>query len=230
MAIGDHLADIKTLWGVVDCVNTMKCLYVAAEKGIDIKAKAVDITTSKALDDLEKYTPFRTLPCLKDVDFIVYGVRAVMSYIDDKGFGVSLVPRNGVTRAEHYQWIHISNHFFEPCVEKIFSSQTIDDETIKNIHIALTAFEKQLNSIKSKRPFIVGEYSMADIHWVAPIHKLFQAGHQDFLSEYPAINDWLSHLKVKKSSSKENYIPYQVLPTKEQMIANTQLHSIHINV
>lgn len=230
MAIGDHLADIKTLWGVASCVNTMKCLYVAAEKGVDIDARAVDITSAKSLDDIKIYTPFGCLPCLKDVDFIVYGVMAVMSYVDDKGFGTSLVPRNGVTRAEHYQWIHLSRNILEPCVDEIFSQQTISDDIRDKMHAVLSAFEQQLNSIKSKRPFIVGEYSMADIHWVVPIHKLIQSGHENCLNDFSAIQEWLSHMKVKKSSSKENYIPYEVLPTQQEMIANTQLHSIHINV
>lgn len=230
MAIGDHLSDIKTLWGTAGCMNTMKCLYVAAEKGVDINAQVVDTRSSHSHDEIAIYTPFGSLPCLKDVDFVVYGVTAVMSYVDDKGFGVSLVPRNGVTRAKHYQWIHISTQILQPSVEEIFSEQDCSETSLKKVHQALSAFNNQLNTNKSKRLFITGEYSMADIHWVVPIHKLIEAGYKDCLCDYSAIQDWLANMEVKKSSSKENYVPYEVLPNKQQMIENTSLHSIHINV
>ena len=45
MAIGDHLADVKVLYGVAGCANTSKCLFTAAEKGVDIEGKSVDINS-----------------------------------------------------------------------------------------------------------------------------------------------------------------------------------------
>ena len=53
------------------------------------------------MDDSEflSKSPYGIGPVLQDIDFIVYGAGAVMSYLDDKGFGPSLVPRNGVHRA-----------------------------------------------------------------------------------------------------------------------------------
>jgi glutathione S-transferase len=117
MAIGDHLLDVKVLYGVAGCPDTSKCLFAAAEKGVDIEGKSIDVNSESDMAEIYKISPFGTLPVLKDVDFYVYGIEAILSYLDDKGFGNSLVPRNGVARAQQYQWIHIAQQVFAPAVK-----------------------------------------------------------------------------------------------------------------
>ncbi|HAQ50457.1 MAG TPA: hypothetical protein DCR13_02785, partial [Gammaproteobacteria bacterium] len=119
MAIGDHLSDVKIVWGVAGCANTSKVLLTAAEKGVDIDARSVDMNSEVEMNEIKRNSPFGSVPVLKDVDFYIYGTEAIMSYLDDKGFGPSLVPRNGVIRAVHYQWSHIATQAFIPAVNKL---------------------------------------------------------------------------------------------------------------
>ena len=92
--IGDQLRNKMILRGHPSCADTGKCLQTAAEKGVDVD---VVVVTDVDASDFREASPYGVGPVLHDVDFVVYGTTAVMSYLDDKGFGPSLVPRNGVS-------------------------------------------------------------------------------------------------------------------------------------
>ena len=106
--IGDKLATGMQLFGNPNCINTAKCLQTAGEKGIDIES--VTINSGEEVSDK---SPLNSVPVLKDLDNIVYGPNAILSYLDDKGFGPSLVPRNGVIRAIMYQYAHIATDYVQ---------------------------------------------------------------------------------------------------------------------
>ncbi|SFJ80350.1 glutathione S-transferase family protein [Methylophaga sulfidovorans] len=228
MAIGDHLADVKVLYGIAGCSNTSKCLFTAAEKGIDIEGKAVDINSEAEMAEIRAISPFGTLPVLKDVDFYVYGIEAILSYLDDKGFGNSLIPRNGVARAQMYQWIHIAQHVFSPAVKALNEDGTgaAEMEAVKGI---LSKLEDQLNARGKRGDYIVGDLTLADIHWAPYIHNCCLYGHESVIDALPGVKSWWSNMKVRKSTSKENYVAYTVLPSIDE-IRNNKMRSVSINV
>lgn len=228
MAIGDHLADVKVLYGVAGCANTSKCLFAAAEKGIDIDGKAVDVNSESEMADILAVSPFGTLPVLKDVDFYVYGIEAILSYLDDKGFGNSLVPRNGVTRAQQYQWIHIAQQVFGPAVEQL-SDANSDATALETVKTVLAKLEEQLNTRGKRGDYIVGDFSLADIHWAPYIHNCCLYGNESLIDALPGVKSWWSKMKVRKSTSKENYVAYTVLPSIDE-IRNNKMRSVSINV
>lgn len=228
MAIGDHLADVKVLYGVAGCADTSKCLFTAAEKGIDIDGRSVDINSESEMAEIFKMSPFGTLPVLKDVDFYVYGIEAILSYLDDKGFGNSLVPRNGVARAQQYQWAHIAQHVFSPAVKAI-NEDSADSAALEAVKDVLQKLDDQLSKRGKRGDYIVGDLSLADIHWAPYIHDCCLYGHESLIDAYPAVKTWWSHMKVRKSTSKENYVAYTVLPSIDEIHSN-KVRSVSINV
>ena len=228
MAIGDHLSDVKVLWGVAGCADTSKCLFAAAEKGIDIDGRSVDINSESEMAALKVGSPFGSLPVLKDVDFYVYGTEAILSYLNDKGFGNSLVPRSAIARTQQYLWSHVAKDIFSPAVKKISngSSEAADIEEVKAILLKL---EEQLNSKTQRGDYIVGDFTLADIHWAPYIHSCCLYGHEALIDALPAVKTWWSNMKVRKSTSKENYVAYTVLPSIDE-IRNNKLRSVSINV
>ena len=83
------------LGGFVGDASTSKCLMTASEKGIDIEVIQVDILNGENHQtEYMKIVPFGTIPYLKDGDLVLYEPLAIMSYLDDKGFGDLLKPRN----------------------------------------------------------------------------------------------------------------------------------------
>jgi len=227
MAIGDHLADVKVLYGVAGCPQTSKCLFVAAEKGIDIDGRALDVNSASDMAQIKSGSPFDMLPVLKDVDFYVYGTEAILSYLDDKGFGNSLVPRNGVARAQQYQWIGVAQHVFAPEVKKI-SDGNSDSAALENVKSILAKLEEQLKNKPQRGDYIVGDLTLADIHWAPYIHSCCLYGNEALIDALPAVKKWWSHMKVRKSTSKENYVAYTVLPSLDE-IRNNIVRSVSIN-
>lgn len=227
MAIGDHLADVKILYGVAGCAETSKCLFAAAEKGIDIDGRHIDMDSASDMAQIQSGSPFGILPVLKDVDYYVYGIEAILSYIDDKGFGNSLKPRNSIATAEMYQWSNVARKVFAPEVKKI-SNGNSDTNALENVKSILSRLNEQLKHKTQRGDYIVGDFTLADIHWAPYIHDCCLYGHEALIDALPAVKTWWSHMKVRKSTSKENYVAYTVLPSLDE-IRNHKVRSVSIN-
>ncbi|MEW8419578.1 MAG: glutathione S-transferase family protein [Candidatus Thiodiazotropha endolucinida] len=227
--LGDHLKTKMILFGIAKDPDTLKCLMTAGEKGVDIDSRVVGETALSAdSQEFRSMSPFGTTPCLKDVDFILCGTSTIMSYLNDKGFGPSLIPRNGVARALHYQWSEIATEHVAPLVTKLLTNDA-NEATDAALAVLFDALNRQLQDKRYRGDFIVGEFSLADVHWAPYIHCCELTGKGELISARSAMNNWWEKVKAHKSTSKENYIAYDVLPTMDEIKAN-QLRSVTINV
>lgn len=225
MSVGDHLSSKIKLYGVPSDPGTLKCLMTAGEKGVDIESIAVsDMSTQ----EISSMSPFGTVPCLRDVDFTLCGTQAIMSYLDDKGFGPSLVPRNGVVRALQYQCIHIANETVGPAVCKLLTGEDVD-QAVTTLGAAFDVLNNSLKNKKQRGDYLVGDFTLADLHWAPLAHACIISGHADIVQTRDAVNTWWEKVKAHKSTSKENYVASSILPTMTE-INNNQLKSITINV
>ena len=137
-----------------------------------------------------------------------------------------MIPRNGVARALKYQWAHIASTAFGPAVSKLTEG---DDSAMEAVKQGLSALEAQLNARTKRGDYIVGEFSLADIHWAPSVHALCLHGHESLVDSMPAVKAWWGHMKVRKSMSKEDYVAYNVLPSLDEIRSN-KLRSVSINV
>lgn len=224
MSVGDHLSSKMKLFGVPSDPNTLKCLMTAAEKGVDIDSVAVSDTHSQ---EIRAISPFGTTPALRDVEFTLCGTRAIMSYLDDKGFGPSLVPRNGVVRALHYQCIHVATETVGPAVLKLLADEDVD-QAVATLGAAFDWLDTGLKTKKHRGDFLVGEFTMADLHWAPYAHACIITGHADIVKARDAVSAWWDKVTEHKSTSKENFVASTILPTMDE-IKNNQLKSITIN-
>jgi len=216
--IGDQLSTKIILSGHPSCPNTGKCLQTAGEKGIDIEARVIDGMDDS---DLLAKSPYGIAPVLDDHGHVVYGTIAVLSYLDDKGFGPSLVPRNGGHRAVMYQWAGIAT-------EKV---QSMLGDNIDKTGLAplFDGLEQQLKNPPKKGDFICGDFTLADIHWSACCNLIEIGGAGDLISSRSAVNAWYEKVKSHPATSKEKLNPHTCLPTAED-ISSGALRDILINV
>ncbi|MBW9267927.1 MAG: glutathione S-transferase family protein [Candidatus Thiodiazotropha sp. (ex. Lucinisca nassula)] len=227
--LGDHLKTKMILFGIANDPDTLKCLMTAGEKGVDIDSRVVGETALSAdSQEFRSMSPFGTTPCLKDVDFILCGTSTIMSYLNDKGFGPSLIPRNGVARALHYQWSEIATEHVAPLVSKLLTNDA-NESTDAALAALFDALDRQVQDKRYRGDFIVGEFTLADLHWAPYIHCCELTGKGELISARRAMKNWWEKVKAHKSTSKENYVAYDVLPTMEEIKAN-QLRSVTINV
>lgn len=215
--IGDQLRNRMVLYGRPDCVNTAKCMQTAAEKGIDVEAK---VLTDMNDADFRACSPFGLAPALRDIKFTIAGTISIMSYLDDKGFGPSLVPRNGVLRAIMYNWAELAMNIVQTA---IVSGDMASVEPI------LDALDKQVNNPPAKGDFMCGAFTLGDIHWSATLNMLDIKGQGDLILSRSALSAWYERVKAHPSTSKEQIIPFTVVPTAED-VEKGQLKDISINV
>lgn len=222
--IGDQLRNKMIVFGHPKCIDTAKCLQVAAEKGIDVEARVLNYDEASGTltpdDDFLQTSPLSVAPALRDVKYNIAGSLAVMSYMDDKGFGPSLVPRNGVLRAVMYQWIMIAMQKVQPAIA------SGDTSTLNE---AFDKLDENLANPPKKGNFICGDFTLADIHWSACANMLQIKGHGDLISSRSNVDQWFNNVKKHPSTSKENIIPFTAVPTADDMQNNT-LRDISINV
>ena len=216
--IGDQLRTKMILRGHPSCPNTAKCLQTAAEKGVDVDTVLVtDVDSS----DFRAVSPYGLGPVLHDIDFVIYGTGAVMSYLDDKGFGPSLVPRNGVSRAIMYQWAIIATEQVQTNL-----GDSINKDALATLFDGL---EKQVLNPPKRGDFICGDFSLADIHWSACCNLIEIGGAGDLISSRPGVAKCYDKVKSHPSTSKEKIIPFTVLPSAADISSGT-LNGISINV
>lgn len=224
--LGDHLQDKMKFYGNPACLNTAKCLYMAAEKGIDIESHYIGADGQGDAAEASSISPHGSLPVIRDVDFVVYGINAIMSFLDDKGFGPSLVPRKSLNRTTMYQWIHVATDLAQPSVADLIAGNG-DKAMVSHWFGAL---ENHLNSQNSsvRGDYICGDFSMADVHWAALAQGCFLADAGDIIQTYPSVSKWWDLIKTHPSTSKENIKAYDVLPTAGD-IQGHSLRDIQIN-
>ena len=221
--IGDKLATGMQLFGNPSCINTAKCLQTAGEKGIDIES--VTISSGEEVSDK---SPLNSAPVLKDLDNIVYGPNAILSYLDDKGFGPSLVPRNGVIRAIMYQYAHIATDYVQMEAYGLLTGSGGNMDIInKSFDLVENILSNPPDPKLKKGVYICGEFTLADIHWMACVNALEISG-TDVISSRAEVSTWYEAVKNHPSTSKEAIVPYTCLPTKEDIDSST-LRDVGIN-
>lgn len=225
MSVGDHLSSKMKLYGVPADPGTLKCLMTAGEKGVDIESIAVSDSSTQEINTM---SPFGTVPCLRDVDFTLCGTSAIMSYLDDKGFGPSLVPRNGVIRALQYQLIHIATETVDPAITRLLIGEDVE-QAVATLNAAFDVLNNSLKNKKQRGDFLVGDFSLADIHWAPLVHVCMISGYSDVIRTRDAVSSWWDKVESHKSTSKEDFVASIILPTMDE-INNNHLKSITINV
>ncbi len=226
--LGDRLQNKMKLYGNPACLNTAKCLFTAAEKGVDIESHYVGPDGQGDAAEAAVISPHGSLPVLRDVDFVVYGTNAIMSYLDDKGFGPSLVPRNATVRTVMYQWIHIASELAQPDVAALVSGSG-DTAVVSHWFGALnTHLESKTKDVALRGDYICGAFSLADIHWAALAQGCVLSDAGNILETHAQVKNWWYLIKGHPSTSKEKITAYDILPTVHDIKGNN-LRGIQIN-
>ena len=224
--LGDHLQDKMKFYGNPTCLDSAKCLFTAAEKGIDIESHFIGPDGQGEAAAAAAISPHGSLPVIRDVDFVVYGTNAIMSFLDDKGFGPSLVPRKSVVRTVMYQWIHIASELAQGDVAALMAGNG-DTALVSHWFDVLDEHLRTKNTVL-RGDYLCGDFTLADIHWAALAQGCFLASAGDIVESRPAVKAWWGLIKAHPSTSKEKIKAYDVLPTAGDIQGNN-LRDIQIN-
>jgi glutathione S-transferase len=222
---------VMQLLGHPGNADTLKCLLVAGEKGIELESGILDIVHNQQdTEDYRELSPFGIMPALKEAHYVCAGEDGITVFIEGRGLGNRLQPRNAKTLAEQMYWIDIARSNVAPHVEVLMQQQVIGpmsdpafkadiaavDAAREALNAPLDAIDKQL----SGNEFVVGIYSYADVHWTAYIHLLATIGEAALLDQRRNVKAWLERIKTHKSFSGQEIIPYELMPTLEEIKTN----------
>lgn len=218
--------------------DTLKCIITAAEQGMEMRVGYLD--TLKQEQDSEAYRDlfeFGTFPGLKEADYNTAGANAIMAFINARGLGYSLVPKNVTEAAIQDFWVDIAiteatpnlnilvqQQIVEPLKQPSFS---IDTEACAKAKAKLATILDALENQLVGNAYIVNKYSFADIHWAAVIHLLMMTDAVGLVKERTHISRWYESLATRKSNCGQNIIPFSLLPSLEN-IQRKELSSVVI--
>jgi glutathione S-transferase len=214
MAIGDHLREALDLYGSPACPHTNACMLAAGEKGIDMDCHAeTDWSPSGAVRGM---SPLGIGPVLKDRTQTNYGLISCLSYIDDKGFGPSLIARNGTVRARMYQEMGVAAQCNVGDDASLASALDVLDTTLGT------------DAGNMKGDYVCGQFTLADACWAGVCQVAMNMGKGAAISSRSRVNTWFAAVQSHPSTSKESINPFSCMATKADHDAGS-MREIRVN-
>lgn len=201
-------------------VDSCKCLYLAAEKNLEIELDLLDISEKEQQNDAYlSVSPFGKIPSLTDDTLVVSGVAAVLPYIDIKGGGQSLSPKKAANLGLQNYWIEVGRNKVLPHINVLIeelllnlmmaSANSINQDRINlardEISSAFSIVDKHL---EGKR-HLANDYTFAEVHWVPYLHFCVLTDNQDLIDKNSNLKQWFEKMQVKDG--------YKALPNLDQI-------------
>ncbi|MFK8067142.1 MAG: glutathione binding-like protein [Gammaproteobacteria bacterium] len=220
--------------------DTLTCILTAAEQGMEMESGFLNtLEGEQNSPDYKGIFEFGTYPSIKENDYFLAGATGVTSFINARGLGNSLVPKNVEKAAEHAYWIDVAITEVQPNVDVIVQEQLVGpmfdsgyasneaslSEAKTQLASSLAMLEKQVGG----KDCILDKYSVADVHWVTAIHLLSLADDSaDLLNNYPGVQRWYKSHESRKGNSGHVPNPFSLLPGVDD-IRNKKLSSVKIS-
>jgi glutathione S-transferase len=214
---------VLQLLGAPFCAESLKCILIAAEQGMEMNCGSIALDELNS-DDFTAVAEFGMAPALKENDYFTTGSKAITEYINARGLGFSLIPKNITMASEQEMWIDKSRAqsgtSVFALVDETICSGTNDATKIDAAKQTLNPILDDLNELLGKGKFIGGKnYTMADLHWTATCH-LIRLAAADMIDSRANIKAWLDGMQSKKSNCGQSLISASLLPSIEDIKAN----------
>ena len=220
--------------------DTLKCVITAAEQGMEMNCYSIYNDKVDGMEQaIAELSPFGITPCLKEANFTICGSDGITSFIDARGLGYALTPRNATLAALQNYWVDIAVTNVAPHVENIVEETIVkvkanpsyvpDEDNIKeNLHkleIYFDALEQQLHNNKY---IVCDKYTWADLHWTAYIHLCVETECGSLITQRQNILRWFERIKSRRSQCGQDIVAYDLLPNITE-IEQGRLKSVEIN-
>lgn len=206
-------------------VDTCKCLYLAAEKGVQMNIELVDVTIREHENaPFRALSPFGKVPCLVEGDLVISGAAAILPYLDIRGSGPSLTTKKAARLGDQNYWIEVGQYHVLPHVRRLIdeyvlrpmvsSSGASDPVQIDN---ALNAVERVFtvaDEFLKGREYFAGDYSFAEIHWAPYLHFWVMTGQEPRLDAHSNLKRWFDRIKARVCHGRNSY---EMLPSLKQI-------------
>jgi glutathione S-transferase len=183
--------------------NSRKVRIALLEKGLEFERVPIDLGKKEQKNpDYLKIHPFGQVPALDDEGFIVYDSTVINEYLEDEYPYPPLLPKDSDGRARARLMEDYRDNYFNPATGQINremrkqegerNPQAIESAKAE-ITRALDRIEKELEG----REYLAGEFSLADIAFMANVESLERLNVID--PKYKKVAAWIARLKARPS-------------------------------
>ena len=174
-------AETPKLMCISGDAQSYKCIFLAAYRKLTVD---VEWEASPADDKSVDAAGLNRFPRVEEGDFKASGPGAALTYLNIKGRTPAIHPRKARVLAAQQYWIQVLTRELEPLLNDIQENQA-----------SISGILKVLDANLADSNHIVGEFSLADIHWSATCKALEEQGHGAMLSGFDNIGKWLANIK-----------------------------------
>lgn len=216
--------------------DTLKVLLTAAEKGIETECQSLDVPAGQHMsDDYLQISPMGVMPALKEADYVVTGEYGTSVFVEGRGLGKFLAPRNAAVLAQQNYWMDVGRTEVQHHVETLVQELVVGPESDAGysadsaaMDAARAALAAPLDAINAQigNEFIVGDFCYVDIHWTAYMHLLSVIGEGALIDSRSNLKAWFERIKTHKSYSGQDIVAYDFMPSLEDIKAKN-LADIH---
>jgi glutathione S-transferase len=219
---------VLQLLGAPFCPETLKCILIAAEQGMEMNTGSLEMSDLDS-SEFQQVSEFGIAPALKENDFFTAGSKAITEYVNARGLGTSIIPKNVTLAAEQETWVDKSRQIASPAIQAFVGEITGQAGDTTAAKAQLEPVLDELNAQLGKDKFVIGKnYSMADIHWTADMHLLGLTSGAEMIESRSNIKNWMQNMRDKKSNCGQSLKSCSLLPTVEDIKAN-KLNNVTID-
>lgn len=213
-------SDRLRLIGTPDDIDTCKCLYLIAEKGMSVDYDMADRSNAQ---QLEGRSAVSSLPGLATGEQTYSGISAVLPYLDIKGGGQSLVPRKAARLGDQNYWIEVGQlKVLAPLnlllQDSIQGDAQADQQALEQARQQLDDVFTVADQHLADKYYFAGNFSLADVHWMSYLHFCGICGEMDLVDKYGHLKQWFVRNQSRKTANKSTYLAF---PDPDQVKGKT---------
>jgi len=192
------------LYDYPDCPFCQKVRVVLAEKDLEFERVHVDLRKGEQrLPEFLKLNPYGKVPVLIDEDVVVYDSTIINEYLDDEYPNPPLMPQDSASRARVRQLEDFADNSFAPPAGLVLAElhkpeAERDAERIRKYQAEIGRVLARIEGTLDDRPFLAGEFSLADIAFVPRVLILPQLG-VEVDARLQNVGAWIGRLRERPS-------------------------------
>jgi len=173
------------------------------EKGVPYEEAEVDLPGGAHREaPFRRLNPFAQVPVLEDGDLVVAESVAILEYLEERFPTPALLPAGAAQRAVARQYMLWAGDYINPAWEAWMAprfSQRVsaDDPSVARGRERIAAHMDVLDARLRDRPWVVDDYSLADVCYAPVVTVLHLVGLGDLLDTRPALRAWVARLTAR---------------------------------
>ncbi|MFV2060932.1 MAG: glutathione S-transferase family protein [Gammaproteobacteria bacterium] len=185
-----------------------KILFMLHETNISYKTVEIDMNNDiERINNLSNINPNKTVPIIKDDETgaIVFESNAILFYLAEKAN--LFLPTTEVERVEVIKWLIFEAANFGAVMGELYyyilkSSNELSDPHLQRYKDKMSSFCAILNDQLSRREYICGQFSIADVSYYPWLFILKDLADVD-INNYPNLNKWAEMINNRQSPIKQ---------------------------